>query len=554
MNGRSSAGGKVQGWWRRCGLLLNVVGVLAGVLIAAALATMYLNWALRAEPFLSIPTAAPERTTTGWRDAKGADPLELIKVALTVAAGLGGAVALTVAYRKQELAERDEQRALREEDRALREEERAQARAHRDRYGAAVAQLGHEDAAVRLAGVYALANLADDWTEQRQQCVEVLCAYLRLPWDPKHPIQSQAVEQTQAEHPARKTTTTYGYPNQAGEIEVRRTILRVIADHLRDPHQDPNPDAPLTPGPWSHLSLALTGATLPQIDWTRTVIPKQTSFGGATFAGDASFGGATFAEDASFDRATFTRAARFQGASFAGDAWFQGASFAGDAWFARASFVEDASFARASFTMPAMFDEVSFAGDVSFDRTSFTETASFDQVSFTGTASFDQVSFTGNAWFHGASFTRAASFDRARFSRDAMFDGASFAGDVSFDQASFTRAARFQGASFAGDASFDQASFAGDVSFDQARFRGDAMFDGASFTRAARFHRASFAADVSFDQASFAGDVSFDQARFAGPARLSGSSVHGALLLIFPRIEPNARLTLDGRPWPWDGG
>lgn len=80
------------------------------------------------------------------------------------------------------------------------------------------------------------------------------------------------------------------------------------------------------------------------------------------------------------------------------------------------------------------------------------------------------------------------------------------------------------------------------------------MFDGASFTRAARFHRASFAADVSFDQASFAGDVSFDQARFAGPARLSGSSVHGALLLIFPRIEPNARLTLDGRPWPWDGG
>jgi hypothetical protein len=31
-----------------------------------------------------------------------------------------------------------------------------------------------------LAGVYAMSRLADDWTDQRQQCVDVLCAYLRL--------------------------------------------------------------------------------------------------------------------------------------------------------------------------------------------------------------------------------------------------------------------------------------------------------------------------------------------------------------------------------------
>ena len=38
--------------------------------------------------------------------------------------------------------------------------------------------------AVRLAGVYAMAGLADDWPENRQTCVDVLCAYLRLPYDP----------------------------------------------------------------------------------------------------------------------------------------------------------------------------------------------------------------------------------------------------------------------------------------------------------------------------------------------------------------------------------
>jgi len=38
--------------------------------------------------------------------------------------------------------------------------------------------------AVRLAGVYAMAGLADDWEENRQTCVDVLCAYLRMPYEP----------------------------------------------------------------------------------------------------------------------------------------------------------------------------------------------------------------------------------------------------------------------------------------------------------------------------------------------------------------------------------
>jgi hypothetical protein len=35
--------------------------------------------------------------------------------------------------------------------------------------------------------VYALAGLADDWPENRQTCVDVLCAYLRMPYEPRLP-------------------------------------------------------------------------------------------------------------------------------------------------------------------------------------------------------------------------------------------------------------------------------------------------------------------------------------------------------------------------------
>jgi hypothetical protein len=55
-----------------------------------------------------------------------------------------------------------------------------------DRFTAAVAQLGDPSPAIQLGGVHALAGLADDATTGtlRQTCIDVLCVYLRLPYEP----------------------------------------------------------------------------------------------------------------------------------------------------------------------------------------------------------------------------------------------------------------------------------------------------------------------------------------------------------------------------------
>jgi hypothetical protein len=42
------------------------------------------------------------------------------------------------------------------------------------RFGAADGQPSDASAAVRLAGVYALAALADDWTAQQQHCIDAI--------------------------------------------------------------------------------------------------------------------------------------------------------------------------------------------------------------------------------------------------------------------------------------------------------------------------------------------------------------------------------------------
>src|SRR5690349_1344977 len=73
------------------------------------------------------------------------DTLDLVRIVLIVIGGLGGVVALVVAYRKQRIAEGDSRRE--------------NTKLFNERFTAASGQLGHDSAAVRLAGVYAMAGL-----------------------------------------------------------------------------------------------------------------------------------------------------------------------------------------------------------------------------------------------------------------------------------------------------------------------------------------------------------------------------------------------------------
>ena len=63
-----------------------------------------------------------------------------------------------------------------------------------------------------------MAGLADDWPENRQTCVDVLCAYLRMPYEPD-PGQDAPEPERLAFRASR---------------EVRHTVIRVIVAHLKD--------------------------------------------------------------------------------------------------------------------------------------------------------------------------------------------------------------------------------------------------------------------------------------------------------------------------------
>lgn len=145
-----------------------------------------------------------------------AAPIDITRLSLTIVAGVGGVVALVVAYRRQ--------RDL-EQGRFV------------ERFGAAAAQLGSSDVAVRIAGVYAMAGVADESRGlRRQQCIDVLCGYLRLPYDAKHGTSGRTkfvVKAPRVDHGRVRGETEEHIEYRQNDREVRATILRVIADHLR---------------------------------------------------------------------------------------------------------------------------------------------------------------------------------------------------------------------------------------------------------------------------------------------------------------------------------
>jgi len=225
--------------------------------------------------------------------------LNVIKIALSVVAGVGGVVALVVAYRKQRIGEVAE---ARERVKVLNE-----------RFATACAQIGHEKPTVRLAGVYALASLADEWLEQRQVCIDVLCAYLRIPYEP---------------------TLDPWYHDE--ESEVRLSITSVISDHLR-------PGAPVG---WQGHEFNFLRAVLRSADFADIQVTGGrllfslarfpggwTSFDGMHVSGgEVWFGGAHFAgARVTFDNAEFSGGrVQFDGAEFTGgEVSFRGARFTG---------------------------------------------------------------------------------------------------------------------------------------------------------------------------------------------------------------------------------
>ncbi len=250
---------------------------------------------------------------------------EILRTALAAGAGVGAAITLALAFRRQNHQELHSFITARHAERvAAATEHDAAERRVTDLYTKAAEQLGHDRAAVRLAGLYALERLAQDNPLHRQTIVNVICAYLRMPYAAPESASARENERRAALLAARRRYRAarlgaLAVPDHAprqetdreGELQVRLTAQRVLAEHLRDDRPLSTWDeSPPSPRYWEGMRLDLTGATLIDFELTRARFTG--SFDGVTFSGRAGFDFVTFSGDAGFDRVTFTGGCRFR--------------------------------------------------------------------------------------------------------------------------------------------------------------------------------------------------------------------------------------------------
>ena len=308
-------------------------------------------------------------------------------------------------------------------------------------YTTAVEQLSSDKAPVRFGGLCALERIAQDDPSHRQTVVNVICAYLRMPFSPMAPaakpelVASGGVNEPGAESAAEADGTGGAWQQ---ERQVRLTAQRILAEHLRDDRTEDGQSAdPPRSRFWDDIRLELTGATLIDFNLVNCVT-ADANFQRAAFSGDVSFTGAAFGGAARFGGAIFGGSARFAGATFRGNASFRGTAFRGDASFPEAAFQGDALFGEATFRRRARFRSVAFDGVAGFGAATFGGAAGFRNATFDGDAGFGEAVFGGDAGFDKATFRRGALFDEAAFTGDAWFGEAAFRGTVWFGEATFS--------------------------------------------------------------------------------------------------------------------
>ena len=501
-----------------------------------------------------------ERLFSGWRIKSSPEvtPLERVKTTLTTIGGIGGVSFLVIKFRQQDIAEKQHKHS--EDERIKAEEAELNRKFEAEKLEAnkklvdAVQQLGNQAPQVRIAGVYALDDVADTYGSEKyevdynKRAFEILCGYLRTPREEDSAVES--------------------------------TILEILTQHLR--RDDNNQKST-----WSNFKLDLHGATLTELlDFTDCELSNYTNFAGTSFGhklilsnskfmkfvdfhgakfhevellyktnegneskhtpfnSGASFEGATFHEDIDFSYFTFDHEANFRNTTFKQRANFQWVKFKNGADFSRtvASSNTDSTFKDIVSFKNAVFGEMSPSpvsnteenpGQANFNGTIFKEKADFSDSRFFCKASFrnaefQEIDFLGYTDENGEKhlpFDKGASFENAIFHKNIDFSNFIFNHEAVFKNANFERNAIFQSTKFKNGADFSMTS----TSDKEYTFGCKADFSGAQFARIpssnedtyaniANFNGSEFKHEADFKGAHFKDRANFADAVFWGPA------------------------------------
>ena len=297
----------------------------------------------------------------------------IVKTALTLVGGVGAVAYLVIKYQERQQAKRNEERARREE---TREEDRLINTKMQD----AVNQLGSDKVSTRIAGVYALTDIADTYRGRyRQRVVDILCGYLRSDRT------SYALDEF-----GNTVKDEFGRLVKSGSSDeaVESTILDMFAVHLRKERRSREDEVTVRQQVeddqlWCDCRFDFHGTAFHGVvSFADFMFENETGFSDVIFEGAADFSDATFKGTADFSNATFESTADFSNATSEGTAVFSDATFESTADFSNATFKDRAVFSDATSEDTVFFPDATFKDMADFSNTKFKNGADFSNAKF----------------------------------------------------------------------------------------------------------------------------------------------------------------------------
>ena len=331
----------------------------------------------------------------------------------------------------------------------------------RERYAAAVEQLGNVSAPVRLSGVYTLVSLVDEWLREEnieyneriaegQVIINILCAYIRSPFALASHYE-ELIQDAPAAEGLYKNREQEFYIDKAGlesEKKVRLSIIKEIRSRLQGSKEN-------TPGVWSDFEYDFSGSIFfYPVDFTHSYYAKPVNFSGSAYWGEADFSYSTYMDEVYFSESSYQGRAGFNGSIYQGEADFRGSTYRGSAGFARSTYRGGAYFSGSTYLSEAVFRGSVYRCAAAFNDSVYRYWVDLRGSTYQGAADFGGSTYQYWADFRGSTYRWWAYFNdsiccgwaglsHSVYEGEADFSGSVFCSEIYFgqdgDNSSFSR-------------------------------------------------------------------------------------------------------------------
>ena len=307
-------------------------------------------------------------------------------------------------------------------------DEKTLAASRQDRYLKAVELLDSAHSYTRLGGVHALVALADEYlaneslsAEEKhtegQRIVDVLCAYIRSPFELAFRYDELSQDKPNPHGSYRENHQEFSVHRAEllAEAKVRQQALQEIHRRLR--HFPQGDRRGYVEGSWSGF----------EYDFSNSVFFYPVDMKDSWYQNSVDFSGCTYYASAEFSGSTYERNAYFVNSTYYDWVFFNNSTYCGEAQWSGSTYHDSARFNWSVYYGEVSFHDSVYGGSVFFNQSLYYDEALFYSSAYRGETGFDGSLHQGSVFVSDSVFEGAVSLYGSVFC-DALNFGTDFFG------------------------------------------------------------------------------------------------------------------------------